>query len=523
MQLPTTLERILKTLPTARLIGGAVRDHLLSLPCKDFDVEVYHTTPETLLPQLERFGKLDLVGKSFGVYKLKTDAGIFDFSLPRKDSKVSPGHKGFEIEVDPNLSPKEAATRRDLTINALSFSLQENKIFDYFGGLKDIQEKKLRHTSLQFSEDPLRVLRIFQFAARFEFDIADETATLCQQMAQEGKFFELPKERIGEEFKKFLLKGKNHRLGFQVLEKTGWLPFFKELHALAGLQQDPVYHPEGDVLTHTALCITALTQNKEWQTKSEDDQLALAYGILCHDLGKADTTKTEFKEKENRVCIVSPGHDITGIPKTFALLETLNAKQTHRVRAACLTEFHMAHLQTKTKPAVMKLAKKLEAGQTTLAELSLITEADHSGRPPLLKKQAEQMVQILEIAKEKNCLHAAVPNLLNGKDLLREHIPQGKAFQVILTHAYQHQLENEISEKSLMEKWLKTHKLKLLTQNNLGPEKLLTGHDLKKLGIQPSPEMTRLANEAYALQLEGKIKTKKDAISWAENQIQPTR
>src|SRR5262245_44900601 len=171
MHLPTELLQLLHDVPAlarAYLVGGCVRDSLLGIPQKDFDLEVYGVDYETLARQLSAHGRVDLVGKSFGVIKFTgLGGGQWDFSLPRRDSKMSAGHKGFQIEVDPDIDPRTAASRRDFTINALAFDSRTSEYLDFFGGREDLKDRVLRHTSAAFVEDPLRVLRGMQFASRF--------------------------------------------------------------------------------------------------------------------------------------------------------------------------------------------------------------------------------------------------------------------------------------------------------------------------------------------------------------------
>src|SRR5688572_10151929 len=172
VNVPDELARILRGTPELReayLVGGCVRDALLRLPQKDFDIEVFGTSYEQLTKALERWGKIDLVGRSFGVVKLTAPIGsVYDFTVPRRDSKIAPGHKGFEITFDPNITPRDAAARRDFTINALMFDPRSQQVLDFFGGAEDLRTRTLRHTTDAFTEDPLRVLRGMQFAARFQ-------------------------------------------------------------------------------------------------------------------------------------------------------------------------------------------------------------------------------------------------------------------------------------------------------------------------------------------------------------------
>ena len=186
----STLQNILNTFVSndkrARIVGGSVRDALQGMVPKDIDVEVYGTSYDDLVSMLSSFGQIDVVGKSFGVIKFRDEEGNdFDFSIPRRENKKGVGHKGFKVSFDPTITPKEAASRRDFTINALAYDPISQEIHDYYNGVNDLESKILRHTSPAFAEDPLRVLRGMQFAARFGMDMAPETAELCQNMIKD--------------------------------------------------------------------------------------------------------------------------------------------------------------------------------------------------------------------------------------------------------------------------------------------------------------------------------------------------
>ena len=177
--IPNELATVLAILPEleqAYLVGGCVRDALLGVPVKDYDIEVFGVSCEQLAAALERHGRVDLVGHSFGVLKFTMHGGrTFDFSLPRHDSKIRSGHKGFRIVTNPAMTLADAAARRDFTINALMFDPRRNEVLDFFNGRRDLDERVLRHTSPAFAEDPLRVLRGMQLAARFDLQPAPET------------------------------------------------------------------------------------------------------------------------------------------------------------------------------------------------------------------------------------------------------------------------------------------------------------------------------------------------------------
>lgn len=236
------------------LVGGGIRDHLMGLPLKDWDLEVFGLTGEELAQVLRRHGSVNTVGKSFGVYKWRPRGGFheeIDVSIPRRDSKVGPGHKGIAVEGDPFMDPVEAARRRDLTINAMMWDLVHHRLEDPWNGLGDLDAHQLRAVDrTTFLEDPLRALRVVQFAARLGFPPDAELVALCREAALD----ELPPERVQGEWGKLLLKGRDLILGFTVARTTTILDrVFPEVAAiepdrvLDGLVAGPreAFEPEG--------------------------------------------------------------------------------------------------------------------------------------------------------------------------------------------------------------------------------------------------------------------------------------
>jgi len=209
----------------AFLVGGAARDLALSgEPPKDLDIEVFGLSPDAVRSTLERFGKVDAVGASFGVYKLRTPDGEVDVSLPRRENKAGRGHKGFIVAPDPTMTPEQAAARRDFTVNALMVDPLTGEVLDFFGGRADWQARVLRHVGPAFAEDPLRVLRAMQFCARWGFTLESQTADLCRSLA--GEFDTLPKERVWGEWRKWGERGRFPSAGLRALENAGWMRIF---------------------------------------------------------------------------------------------------------------------------------------------------------------------------------------------------------------------------------------------------------------------------------------------------------
>ena len=211
----------------ALLVGGAVRDALMGCPVKDFDLEVHKLPSTRVLELLQGVCEVDTVGMSFGVIKVKHLD--LDISLPRKENKTGAGHRGFLVELDSELTLADAAARRDFTVNAIMYDPLTGEILDPHGGMADLEKKVLRHVSSHFSEDPLRVLRGMQFAGRMAFDFAPETVQLCSEISQA----ELSLERIGSEWEKMLLQGKNISCGMEFLRQCRWIKYYPELEALS--------------------------------------------------------------------------------------------------------------------------------------------------------------------------------------------------------------------------------------------------------------------------------------------------
>jgi len=224
MELTENAQRVLNQLREdgyePYVVGGSVRDALLGLDSKDVDIEVYKATPEEVVASLRKIGQVDEVGKSFGVLKIQIGGEDFDVSLPRKDSKVGDGHRGFTTELLPELSMYEATARRDFTINALMYDNQLGYIIDKHEGLEDLDKKQLRHISDAFDEDPLRVLRGVQMASRFDMELHPDTVVKAQTL--QPQFQDLAKERVQTEFEKLYSKGKAPHKAFQLLKSTGW-------------------------------------------------------------------------------------------------------------------------------------------------------------------------------------------------------------------------------------------------------------------------------------------------------------
>ena len=477
----TVANAVSKANGRAVLVGGAVRDMVMNREVKDYDIEIYGLeTIEILEAILLRFGKVNRVGKSFGVVKLKAEGEEYDFSFPRTEQKSGRGHRGFVVRVNGTLSFKEAARRRDFTINAIGYDILSGEILDPFGGLQDIQHRVLRHIEDDtFIEDPLRVYRAVQFAARFGFEVAEETAVLCKQMVAEGSLEELPKERVFEEWKKLLLKASRPSVGFELMREWGITRrYFPELHALIDVPQDPKWHPEGDVWVHTMLSLDSMSrelrvEDGRWRMESDKERLKLLFAVLCHDFGKPLTTTIElengevltwqeFKKNDNSVSqethtdtlhsvkrIRAIGHEKAGLEPACKFLYRLMNEHDLIKDILLLVEHHMKPLQFYRQSAKIGAVRRL-ALKINIEELVLVAKADFLGRT---SKEAESGVYtagewLLSEAQKCHVSQSPLKPFVQGRDLIALGLKPSTRFKMILDEVYQLQMDGRFNDKA---------------------------------------------------------------------------
>ncbi len=424
------------------IVGGAVRDILRGEDAHDIDIEVYGLNVDALMSVLEPLGKLNAVGRSFGVLKLRTpDRNEYDIALPQRGSRNTSGQRGAISTADPTMTPREAAARRDFTWNALAIT-SSGELLDFFGGVEDLRNGLVRHISDAFGEDPLRVLRAVRFAARFDMRLAPKTAELCRVLLPEAAA--LPIERVWGEWHKWALTSFPQR-GLQVLEETTWIHLYPELSALRHCLQSPTYHPEGDVLTHTQFVCQAAAKIAERERLASESRAILLFASLCHDLGKPATTQVEGGR------IRSLGHAEAGVPLTESFLTRIGAPQHITRQAVPLVREHMAHAGAKpTSRAVRRLASRLLPA--TIEQWGQLVEADHSGRPPL--PPTNPSVPFVALARELHIAHGPPSPILNGRDLIEAGYSVGPEMGAILKRAYQAQLDGAFSTLEEALAWL---------------------------------------------------------------------
>jgi len=457
LPLPEALRRVLEPLRRVgrpRLVGGSVRDWLRGEEPKDFDVEVPGVSFEQLHRALAPFGSTDIVGRSFGVIKLRVDGTEYDFSLPRRESKTGAGHRGFAVQPEPDLTDAEAAARRDFTINSIAYDPFSHHLIDPFQGERDLRAGILRHTSAAFTEDPLRVLRAFQLGARFDFALAPETAELCRSIVD--SFTELPSERIWGEWAKWAEKATKPARGLQILEQTTWLRHFPEIAALRGTQQDPHWHPEGDVFTHTGHCLDALVRSADWLNAAPETRRVLSFAVLAHDFGKPSTTS--FADRRGTMRWISPGHEAAGGPLADAFLQQIGAPLELAARVRPLVVNHLAHHSSDGTPfsdtAVRRLARRL--APASIDELCAVMRADHNGRPPLHSVDTLQRIEELQTKAHELTLDRRGPRpLILGRHLIELGLAPGPRFKPLLDEAFEAQLDGAFQDELAGREWLK--------------------------------------------------------------------
>lgn len=433
--LPADLPPILAALRAAGgyplVVGGAVRDLLLGVAPLDADLEVYGLDGVRLLETLRQLGRVEAVGRSFGVLKLWVGRGrCFDVSLPRRESRAGP--RGM-LGAGDELTPREAAARRDFTWNALAIT-PDGELLDFFGGVDDLRSGVIRHVSQAFGDDPLRVLRAMQFAARFDLHLAPETAQLCRSLLPRAP--ELALERVWGEWQKWALRGAFPAAGLRALHASGWIMLYPELAALDGCPQHELWHPEGDVWTHTGLVCDAARTIADREGLDDETRVILLFAALCHDLGKPATTV--LRDGIYR----SPGHAREGVVPTESFLKRIGAPQRLVEHVVPLVREHMAYLANRgSERAVRRLAVRLTPA--TIAQWGLLTEADFSGRPPL--PPGNPGATIVATAERIGAAQGRPAALVQGRDLLALGITPGPHLGELLRRAYQSQIDGEFA------------------------------------------------------------------------------
>ena len=412
------------------LVGGCLRDLVLGQQPRELDLEISGLPPGQLHALLTAHFSMQLVGKAFGVFRLQglpIDISIPSRMLPDSESAPRPLR-----QPDPDMDIDEALARRDFTMNAMAWDPDTLELRDPFNGRADLHAHVLRHASDRSGEDPVRVLRGMQLAARFGLTAAPETVAFCATLTQAGQ----PRERLWEEWKTLLLHGRRPSLGLQFLSDCGWLRFYPELAALQGCEQDPIWHPEGDVWIHTLHCLDWFAGER---TGDHADDLIVGLGILCHDLGKPATTTTDFGR------ITSRGHEPEGEAPTRRFLERLTNQDNLVNEVIPLVRCHLRpralHDANASDSAVRRLARQVKR----IDRLVRVARADHAGRPPRPFDGFPAGTWLLERARRLEVEDQAPTPVVLGRHLLEMGIQPGPDMGRLLDDCYEAQLDGTFS------------------------------------------------------------------------------
>jgi len=446
--------------PNAYAVGGFVRDWRRGILSDDVDILVARVSLDQIIAALEKHGKVDLVGRSFGVIKFTLRGKTYDVALPRTDRPKKDGargHKDILVSADPDLPIEADLERRDFCCNSLALRLADGRLIDPFEGAKDIRAKLIRVTDPRaFPEDPLRVLRAARFAAVLGFSVDPSTYALAKTV----DLAPLSVERVDEELFKILLSDRPS-LGLEELFRLGVLrQLFPELNALALIIQDSVFHPEKDdfghhtVWHHTKLTVDQARRLASGAKLDTPRMLALLLAALYHDVGKAETTQWEFKR--GRMVITSAGHDGASeriARKAFARLKIF-AWNGYPLRTTALllikTHHRASELWQNRESVTRKAFNRLAADTGGEIELvNLLDVADRAGRAAKPVRGLDREGRwLLDKFKELGVDRETIKPLILGRDLLRLGVPPGPGMGRILQELYKRQLDNEFETKA---------------------------------------------------------------------------
>lgn len=454
------------------IVGGWIRDRFMGIKPTDLDLMTLGLSEDIVIDIFGQFGQFEKVIGNAPVFMFSCNGESVEVALARKEISVSQGKHGFDFVADESVTLKEDLSRRDFTINAMAEDFLTGDIFDFFGGQSDIEGEILRPVSDAFEQSPERIFRGMAQAARFDFIPTNEFFDMGVEMKKD--FNTIPVEQIWRHFEKMLLKGKNIALGLDILRFIDWVEFFPELDNLIGCEQDSEWHPEGDVFIHTQLVVNEMTRLCDEENIQGRQRVKMLLSAICHDMGKPDTT---FVNEEGR--IVSPGHAQEN-EVILSFLDRIGCPESLKDDVLTLANEHMVHVSVDkvTTRFVKRLSNRL--GQVTIKELSMLVEADHSGRD-LPKGMPEKMQLILELADSLDLTEQEIQGLIMGRHLIARGMTPSPKFGEILNKCFEAQLNEEFDNLDDGLVWL---------ENNICKCGEFTGH------VSPCP---------YAEDIHGEI------------------
>ncbi len=446
----------------AYAVGGAVRDLLRGSPSPDIDILVLRRPLREIVRRLKTAGRVDLVGRSFGIIKFTRKGRTYDVALPRKDAPTGGGgarrHRDFSVAFDARLPIEKDLERRDFRCNSMALRLRDGCLVDPFGGRRDVEEKMIRLTNPgAYPEDPLRVLRAARFASILEFTVDPEIYEASKDIPLDG----LSVERTTEELFKILLQSDRPSRGLEETFRLGALEkLFPELYALSLVIQDSIFHPEKDafghhtVWQHTKLTVDQASALARIVSLSSAKKLALLVAALYHDVGKAATTRWEFKR--GRMVVTSVGHDILSgrvAKKALGRLKVFswNGFNLKKMVPLLIGTHHRAaelwmNRTAVTKKAFNRLAAEVD-GEIEL--VVLLDAADRAGRKDrILQKLDRQALWLFRKFEELRVNKETIKPMIMGRDLIAMGVEPGPEMGRILKRLYKLQLDGVFETKA---------------------------------------------------------------------------
>jgi tRNA nucleotidyltransferase (CCA-adding enzyme) len=442
-------------------VGGYVRDQIRRDPSEDVDILITHHSVDDIIEKLGAQGKVDVVGKSFGVIKFTVEGKTYDIALPRKDkpkrTKIRK-HKDFVISADPGMPLENDLERRDFRCNSIAVRLADGKIFDPFDGQKDITEKVLQLTNPKaFPDDPLRVLRAARFASVLDFSVDPEIYKIAKDIDLSG----ISEERIKEELIKMMLLSPQPSRGLDELFKLGALrQLLPEIDSLTLCIQDSVFHPEKDpfghhtVWAHTLITVDQAKRLAEQFCLDTPKSLTLLLAALFHDAGKPDTSRWEFKR--GRMVITSNGHDIASAKIAKKILGRLKIfscdnYNLRRMIPSLIKCHHRASELWQNRNVITKKAFNRLAADVD-GEIELLVYLDAADRAGRKKKPVQSLDRegrwLLKKFEEWNISKETIQPLIMGRDLIKMGVSPGPLMGKFLKKLYHLQLDNEFDTKA---------------------------------------------------------------------------
>lgn len=416
----------------AYFVGGYVRDKICHKDNKDIDIEIHGINHCQLEEILDILGERISFGESFGIYNLK--GYTLDIAMPRKEDNRGDGHRDFDICVDPFIGTYKSALRRDFTINALLEDILTGKIIDHFGGVEDLEKGVIRHiNNTTFVKDPLRVLRAAQFAARFNFTIAEETIELCRQMDLSS----LSKERIMGELDKALMKSNKPSVFFESLRQMNQLSvWFPELEQLIGVEQNPKHHAEGDVWTHTMMVCDVAVKYRDLV----NNPLGFMISTITHDFGKALCTEII------NGAIHAYNHETIGLPLVESFMTRLTSEKALIKYVMNLSELHMKPNKMAANNSSIKSTNKMFDRSVDPEALVYFAISDGLGRITTQEQISndEFFAKRLSVFRE----YMSHPYVM-GRDLIEAGVMPSERFSDYLEYAHKLRLAGVEKDSAL--------------------------------------------------------------------------